>query len=255
MLDKILSLIKLPKYVILLIFIITCILLFIPDNLIETLQLHDFINEYKKYIGITFLFSIGFLLANATLYIIKYSLPKQSDKTKYLEILESLSDILLLYKWDNFIDNALRGIVISDFIFNQELFSKFILTTIWPSKYMNLKKIIFKLNKNYNEYIGIFVCHAEFRGGYFKEDKFYANEGKWNDNYDDDLERYKIWSRKWFQALNNYTYTLNKLIDLSNKYFSDEDKFPECLKTKKTMDDSLGVYCTAYAELANFKAS
>jgi len=136
----------------------------------------------------------------------------------------------------------MRGIIINSFVENQELFGKIILIIIWPNKYLKIKKYIFELNQRYNEYIEIFLQHAELYRSYFKEVKFYANNGKWNKNYYGDLEKYKDWSKKWFQALNNYVFVLNKLIEVSNKYFSDINEFPETFRTKKLLNDSLGIY-------------
>jgi len=135
MIDNISSLIKLPVHIIFILFIILGTLLFSPDCFLEILKLYEFIEKYKIFFGVAFLFLGGFLIANIIINIYKCLLPTKYDNNKYIEILRSISNILLLSEWDVFIDNAIRGIVIDNFIENQELFNKLILTTVWPKKY------------------------------------------------------------------------------------------------------------------------
>lgn len=61
---------KISTKLIFLLFLITGILLFIPDNYLHNLKLESFISEYGKYIGITFISTVGFLLVSFTSYII-----------------------------------------------------------------------------------------------------------------------------------------------------------------------------------------
>ncbi|MDQ1096673.1 MULTISPECIES: super-infection exclusion protein B [Chryseobacterium] len=61
---------KISTKLIFLLFLITGILLFIPDNYLQNLKLESFISEYGKYIGITFISTVGFLLVSFTSYII-----------------------------------------------------------------------------------------------------------------------------------------------------------------------------------------
>ena len=56
------------------------------------------------------------------------------------------------------------------------------------------------------------------------------------------MDKFNIWFQEWFQALNNFIFELNNLIEISNKYFCIFDDFPETLKTKKLLYDSLGIY-------------
>ncbi|MEN4762680.1 super-infection exclusion protein B [Chryseobacterium sp. C39-AII1] len=63
---------KISTKLIFLLFLTTGILLFLPDNYLYRLKLEEFISEYGKYIGITFISTIGFLLVSFTSYIISY---------------------------------------------------------------------------------------------------------------------------------------------------------------------------------------
>jgi len=86
--DKILSILKLPLRIIVLLAIILGLLLFLPNNLIKTLKLEQFIEEYGKYIGITFLFSIGYIVVIFFPWIYKVIKFKGNSK-KYIENLKN----------------------------------------------------------------------------------------------------------------------------------------------------------------------
>jgi len=102
-------------------------------------MVNDFINEYSRFIGIFFLFSVGYILMNIGFGIWYKIIPNKEDQEFYIRIILKISDLLLLSSWSVFIDNAPRGIVIKDFINNQGDFNKLILTTIWPKKYTSIK--------------------------------------------------------------------------------------------------------------------
>lgn len=85
MIDKIFSIIKLPMYIIFILFIILGLLLFSPSCFLDILQLNEFIEQYRIYFGITFLFLGSFIIV--FFYVYKFLFPTVSDKNKYLEIL------------------------------------------------------------------------------------------------------------------------------------------------------------------------
>jgi hypothetical protein len=62
---KIISLLKMPLKVVFLIAVVTGLLLFLPNSIIERLQLSNFIMEFGKYMGIIFLITVGYLIVTA----------------------------------------------------------------------------------------------------------------------------------------------------------------------------------------------
>jgi len=58
----IINFLKLPVKAILLIAIVSGLLLFLPEIFIQNLKLHDFLSEYGKYVGITFVITIGYII-------------------------------------------------------------------------------------------------------------------------------------------------------------------------------------------------
>jgi len=82
--EKIVSFLKLPFKVIVLIAIILGLLLFLPKNLQTTLRLDEFVVDYGKYLGITFLFAVGYIVFIFFSYLIKKIRLSQINK-KYIE--------------------------------------------------------------------------------------------------------------------------------------------------------------------------
>jgi hypothetical protein len=78
--DKIMAFIKLPYRIIVLIAIILGLLLFLPKNMQEILKLNSFIDEYGRYFGIAFLFSIGYIIFVFFPFIVKILFAKYINK-------------------------------------------------------------------------------------------------------------------------------------------------------------------------------
>ena len=74
--------------------IIMGLLLFLPENIIRTLQLNDFIKEYGKYIGFVFLVSLAYVVLSTLLFVykkIQLSLVKRKFSNTIVEVLNNLS--------------------------------------------------------------------------------------------------------------------------------------------------------------------
>jgi hypothetical protein len=240
--EKIYKIIKLPFHIIVLLSVIAGLLLFLPENIRIILKLNEFIFEFGKFLGIFFIFSIGYILFFIIIKIWNILfVPNEADQKKYINIVLKICDHLLLPVLSIFIDHAPRGIVMKDFIFNQEDFNRLILSTIWPKKYKKIKKLILSLNDAYNSFIKTFLEHSELlNNDYFREIKFYKTNG-FNKNYDKDFERYKQWCKKWYYELNYFVYVLNSLIEKINCNFNNI-QIPGIIKNKYLIEDSLGVY-------------
>ncbi|RMZ59349.1 hypothetical protein D1632_06820 [Chryseobacterium nematophagum] len=61
---------KISTKLVFLLFLTTGILLFIPDTYLKDLKVESFISEYGKFIGITFIITVGFLLVSSISYIV-----------------------------------------------------------------------------------------------------------------------------------------------------------------------------------------
>lgn len=61
-LEKLFNIKKIPTKLIFVLWLSSTLILFVPERFIERLNLSDFLQEYGKYIGITFIISSGFLL-------------------------------------------------------------------------------------------------------------------------------------------------------------------------------------------------
>jgi len=158
----------------------------------------------------------------------------------YCDLLNSISNFIMLEYWDVFIDNAMRGIVIEEFIDNQRDFNLLILSTIWPNKWKKIKKRILIMNIEYNDYVSTFLQHADLIGNSYKEIKYYQT-GVFNPKYDEMLDDYKKWALEWYKKLNNFVFSLNNLIETSITVLPIEN-LKQSLRKKYMLEDTMGVY-------------
>lgn len=89
-LGKIIEILKLPFRFIVLLSIVMGLLLFMPNSFIETLKLNEFISENGKYIGIVFVFSIGYMIISVFPMAYKYLHGKRSAKKFEENVLQTL---------------------------------------------------------------------------------------------------------------------------------------------------------------------
>ncbi len=99
--EKIFAILKLPFRFIFTIAFILGLVLFLPESLIEQLQLTEFKTEYGKFIGIFFLISAGYLVVSLIIYIwnkIRLKIATNNFKKNIGKVLTSLKmpDIYLL---------------------------------------------------------------------------------------------------------------------------------------------------------------
>jgi len=95
MLSELTSFSKLPANIILIIALISSLLLFTDNNFLEKLALLEFKNEYNKYIGIIFLFTVSITFINILKYSyksIKIKYKKYSEKEKVKQTLNNLDE-------------------------------------------------------------------------------------------------------------------------------------------------------------------
>lgn len=92
--DKIVAFLKLPMKFIVTVSIIMGLLLFLPKNTINTLQLNDFIQEYGKYIGFIFLISLAYVVLSLLILIynkIRLVMAKKKFSSTIVEVLNNLA--------------------------------------------------------------------------------------------------------------------------------------------------------------------
>jgi len=79
---------------VLLLFVITGLLLFLPKQFITILKLDIFIDKYGEYIGVSFLFSLGYLIISIFLFIrAKFAISKLKER-----LFEKLDNLTYLEK-------------------------------------------------------------------------------------------------------------------------------------------------------------
>jgi hypothetical protein len=94
LLEIIFKIIKLPLCLIVLAAIISGLLLFMPEKMLSTLKLTDFVKDFGKYLGFSFILSGGYVVISSLLGVAKMTSSffhkKQSEKNT-LETLYNLT--------------------------------------------------------------------------------------------------------------------------------------------------------------------
>lgn len=86
---------KISAKLVALLFITSGGLLFLPDSLIRMLRLNDFIQEYGKYIGVTFLLSASFLIITFILWCGKTIRQHRQQTKKKADLEASIIEAIL----------------------------------------------------------------------------------------------------------------------------------------------------------------
>ncbi len=92
-LEKLLDLKKTPIKFIFVVWICTVIILFLPEQTLVKLNLKDFLRDYGKYIGITFLIFSAILLLSLIEFITKIVKRKKIKKEIEMSIIKELSQL------------------------------------------------------------------------------------------------------------------------------------------------------------------
>jgi len=115
MLDQFLSWMKLPKKLAWSLVIVTAVLLWGSSNFVEGLGLKDFINEYRKWFGIIFLFFLVVGLQDVGFYVFKFFKERyekyrfaQWEKNQLKNLTPREKEIL-----NHYIENDVRSIDLS----------------------------------------------------------------------------------------------------------------------------------------------
>jgi len=93
-LAKVFEFLKLPTKIIAFFAFISGLLLFIPEKIVKTLRLTDFINEFGKYFGIAFLISSIYLLFIFIPYFIKLLSAKYKNHKANKSFINSIEETL-----------------------------------------------------------------------------------------------------------------------------------------------------------------
>jgi hypothetical protein len=91
--EKLFDIKRIPSKLFLALLISCSIILFVPDIILQKLNLNDFLKEYGKFIGITFIVSLAFLIVSALNYLSKKLSYNKLIKKREKEIIKSVSSL------------------------------------------------------------------------------------------------------------------------------------------------------------------
>ncbi|MFT5702336.1 MAG: hypothetical protein ACI8ZB_005253 [Desulforhopalus sp.] len=160
----------------------------------------------------------------------------------YSNLINSITNNLLLSHWHYFADHAVRFLLSEEFVDGANHLFTIVHKTIWPGVHPELEESIKNLNDRVSSYVSLFVEKATLRKrdendvGYFVEDMWWKRQ--WREDYHVYAEASKLWERKCLSMLFNIVVALNEYADsvrrfVNPSYFIYEGKF--------IIDDSMGV--------------
>lgn len=155
----------------------------------------------------------------------------------YSQLVNAVTDDLLLSHWDVISDNAVRGLLVDKFVEGSSRFSEQMFRTVWPGDKPQLESALRNLDERIDIYVKHFLSLARLRAdAVWVEDKSWKSV--WRDDYDDYAERSEKWVQKALKLLLNIVVALNEYAEAVRRYLNPDYFF---LQGKFTLCDSMGV--------------
>lgn len=157
----------------------------------------------------------------------------------YTNLVNVLTEHLMLGHWGWVCDNAFRCILVEPFVDGINHVCEIVNRAVWPGDYDHLKRAILNLSERLYAYLQHFMSlamYVEGEPGHFREDKRWKKV--WRDDYDEHAERSKAWETKAVNMLSNVVVALNQYAEavrssLNSSYFLYEGQF--------TLMDTMGM--------------
>lgn len=108
-------------------------------------------------------------------------------------------------------------------------FRQKVIAAIWPDGYEELQRSAITFSVLLNNAAQEFMKHCQLIGDSYMPIKFYSR-GRWNENYERDLERYEAWEEQCFFLIKEATKAANWFADIvrrdiSPMFFANKGKF------------------------------
>jgi hypothetical protein len=154
-----------------------------------------------------------------------------AKQTALTSIVDAAVSLCRLEEWQNWTCSALAP----DPIWPKELpneifeFRKKVIAAIWPSEFDELKRATITFSILLQKAAQLFLKHSEMQGDKLYPYKFYKACG-YNENYDNDLERYLEWLEQCYQLIHEATKAANWFAgvvreDINPMFFAEKGKF------------------------------
>lgn len=157
----------------------------------------------------------------------------------YSNMINRITEDLILDRWGWVCDNAFRCILVEEFVDGINNFCEITKRANWPDGYGELRDAIVNLSDRLYVYLQHFMTLAIFMDGelpHFREDKSWKKT--WRQDYDEYSEKSTKWETTSVNLLKNVVIALNEYAQavrssLNSNYFLYEGKF--------TLIDSMGM--------------
>lgn len=146
-----------------------------------------------------------------------------------LPMIKELKEKLMLETWDDFVVGATSQHNISDDffrIYGEIRKGGYMNGIVWTSRNKNIKKYIRSITEAFEVFIDIYTEHYDpdlAKRDIIELKKYYKDNNYCNENYNEDLEKYRKICEYSTKALNNCSYALNRLVDYIQENFPDAE--------------------------------
>lgn len=131
----------------------------------------------------------------------KVSLSKDSKDLAvdlvYSTIIDNTALLCQFDNWDNWISwissTSLR--LPADVAEELSSFINMIFKANFPNRYIELENALMTLSKVLNDLLTVYFLHARMKNDIWLADRFYRNDGRYNEYYKEDLAKYNQWER------------------------------------------------------------
>lgn len=175
---------------------------------------------------------------------------EESEEAQYYtNMINKITEELILGHWGYVCDNAFRCILVKEFVDGINSFCKITNRAIWPDGYDELRDAIINLSERLYIYLQHFMTLAIYKEGeppaHFREDLCWKQT--WRQDYDEYAEKSKVWETKSVDLLANIVVALNEYSQavrssLNSSYFLYEGKFTLIDSTGMSTDGFTPVY-------------
>ncbi len=156
----------------------------------------------------------------------------------YTDLVNFITENLLLYNWDWLSDHAVRLLLYDKFVEGVDNFWFIIQKSVWPNKLPELERSMMNLSERLSAYIKHFLSNSRLCENmkWHVEDKTWKMT--WRSDYDKYAEKSNEWQKKSTNLLFNVVVALNEYADCVRKYLNPKYMI---YQGKFIINDSLGV--------------
>ena len=138
----------------------------------------------------------------------------------YMDLVNFITEKLMLSKWDWLSDHAVRLLLYDEFVEGSDDVYFTIQKMVWPNKLPDIERSIINFSERLNTYIKHFLSNSRLREDmkWHVEDKTWKRT--WRSDYHEYAQKSEEWQKKSTNLLFNTVVALNEYADSVRKYLN-----------------------------------